>query len=458
MLAAKDLWGDSSFDRYCVGFLAAVELLMSFTFLGYIHIPPISITIVYFPILVAGCLFNPVYSVALGVVFGLTSLYKASASYVLPADAVFSPMLSGAPVNSILLSIGARALFGLVIGFAFLLAKKRKHRYLWFGVIAAVAPKVHSLLVYTAMGVLFPELGYSSRSAFHWEMDDLIFSLVCVLAVECLWMIYQSEMVQNIKLCVDQSVQNPYSPEKLNLYFAGFEFFIVCTAVFSALYFSQRESYMLQRHGVTVSSMISSDLLNLQIQFLIATLALNAISVILLVTMYKYMSYKKYRGELDELTGVMGRRMFLFQCEKAQKTSGTDQERKGWFLFVDADYFKEINDTFGHAVGDQVLRSIASNLQAGFASGGAVGRIGGDEFAVLVEAPMSQRELEQRLERFLETVGKTLPNKKVSCSIGAYQFVFPRNVTDLLEETDRILYQAKENGRACYVVKACAES
>ena len=136
----KKLRGESAFDWYCMAGLMAVELLMSFTSLGYIHIPPISITIVYLPILVAGCLLGPGQSVALGFVFGLTSMYKASASYVLPADAVFSPFLSGAPVNSLLLSVGTRLLFGLAIGAAFYAAKKSGRYRLWFGAISIFAP------------------------------------------------------------------------------------------------------------------------------------------------------------------------------------------------------------------------------------------------------------------------------------------------------------------------------
>ena len=62
--------------------------------------------------------------------------------------------------------------------------------------------------------------------------------------------------------------------------------------------------------------------------------------------MYKYMSYREYKGEIDELTGAMGRRMFLYHCEKVQKGNRQGQKPLGWFLFVDVDYFKEINDTF----------------------------------------------------------------------------------------------------------------
>lgn len=448
----KKLWGDSTFDRYILVLLGAIELLMSFTSLGYIHMPPISITLVYLPILVAGCLFGPAQAVALGLLFGLTSMYKASASFVLPADAAFSPFSSGAPLNSLLLSIGTRAFFALVIGATFLLAKRWKGRRLWFGLISAFAPKIHSLIVYSAMGALFPELGYRYSSAFHWDMDDLIFSVACVVIVELFWSLYQSDRAQDIRFSVDQSIHDPYAPEQLRLYFTLFEAFILFTAILVMDYFSQRESFILKWHQVTVSPGILADMENLQLQFLVALLALNTISIILLMIMYKYMSYKKYRGELDELTGVMGRRMFLHHCGKTQKSAG--QGQTGWFLFVDADYFKQINDTFGHAVGDQVLRSIASNLQAVFGGDGTVGRIGGDEFAVMVHEPLPEEELRRRLDRFLQTIAQTLSERRVSCSIGAYEFAFPQNVKDLLSKTDDMLYQAKERGRACYVTKA----
>ena len=81
MKTVKKLWDEACFDRYIFIGLAAIELLMSFTFLGYIHIPPISVTIAYLPILVAGCLFGPVESVIMGFIFGIASMYKASATY-----------------------------------------------------------------------------------------------------------------------------------------------------------------------------------------------------------------------------------------------------------------------------------------------------------------------------------------------------------------------------------------
>ena len=108
---------------YLLGSLIAVELLMSFSFLGYLHIAPISITFAYLPILAAGCLLGPLESTILGMVFGLASMWKASASYVMAGDKVFSPLWSGSPLESVLLSVGVRMLFGLVIGLLYLGAR-----------------------------------------------------------------------------------------------------------------------------------------------------------------------------------------------------------------------------------------------------------------------------------------------------------------------------------------------
>ena len=275
---------------------------------------------------------------------------------------------------------------------------------MWIGVISAVAPKIHSLIVYTTMGILFPELGYNYTSTFQLTFNNVVFMIICVITVEVLWVVYHSDIIQKIKFGINHN--NPYASKKMNLFFIIFEFFMLCMAVFSTIYFYQRESYMLEWNEIIVSQKIGADLLLLQIQFLTSLLALNMISIIFLISIYKYMSYKEYKGEIDELTGIMGRRMFLYHCEHVEN---------GWFLFVDVDYFKTINDTFGHSIGDKVLKEIAKNLQDIFGSDGKVGRIGGDEFAIIIEQPISEQELKQRLEQFLKIISDILPDKKTSC-------------------------------------------
>ena len=104
--------------------LIAIEFLMSFSFLGYVHIEPISITFAYIPVLLAGCILDPIASTIVGTAFGLSSMWKASADYVAAGDRIFSPILSGSPLSSFALSVISRALFGLLIGLMYTLAKK----------------------------------------------------------------------------------------------------------------------------------------------------------------------------------------------------------------------------------------------------------------------------------------------------------------------------------------------
>lgn len=84
---------------------------------------------------------------------------------------------------------------------------------------------------------------------------------------------------------------------------------------------------------------------------------------------------------------------------------------------------------------------------------GTIGRIGGDEFAVLIDKPMSLPEMKESLDKFLTNIINILPTpQKVTCSIGVCQFTYPQNMSMIYAETDKILYAAKKRGRACYLV------
>ena len=468
--------GKTSFERYLFGALIALELLMSFTFLGYIHIPPISITIAYIPVMIAACLLGPGRAVIIGVLFGLGSLYKASASYVLAADKVFSPFQSGRPLESIILSVGTRAVFALVTGLLFAAAAraasdahtepaKRKRLFCMLtALLAAISPKIHAFMVLGTMGIFFPEFGYSWKTAFAVSFNDVMLALLCVIAVEAAWLVYDSATVRDFAFCVDMAAESPYIKRRMNWFFLTFEIFIVILSIFATEYFSGRTLYLLKKYEVRVSGRMSNDIHMLHIQFLIAMLALSLISLLLVICIYRYMSYREYRGDLDALTGVMGRRMFMYHCERIHSGNDEVASDRGWFLFVDVDYFKSINDTFGHAVGDMVLREIASYLQKIFGAKGAVGRVGGDEFAVMIEKPMVKSELETLLDRFLAGISDVISDSKikedrsVSCSIGVCRFTYPQEMKVLMSRTDELLYQAKSIGRACYVIETETET
>ena len=408
----QNKWKHLKFEKYVFVLLLAIELIMSFTFLGFIHIDPISLTTAYIPIVVAGCLLGPLESTLIGLVFGLASMYKASALYVVSDDKIFSPLYSGNPIGSILLSVGSRVLFGFVIGYLFSIIKGRKYEKIGIWILSLISQWIHAFLVFTVMGACFPQLGYTGMSTFHMGINDALIALCCLFWVEVAYKIYHKERIQKYKDAVNQSLDDPYLSSKIVAISSGIGFLIICIAIFSTGYFANRSTYMLKQHRVHVTRTI----------------------------------------EIDSLTGVMGRRLFLQHCQNIQ----SDQRihgHQGWFLFLDVDWFKQINDKLGHIAGDETLKQFATFLQEQFEPYGAVGRVGGDEFAVMIEEEMSQEVLEKELEQFFQNISGIQKEVTVSCSIGVYRFTYPKTIKELLTKTDEILYEAKANGRGCFVIR-----
>lgn len=444
--------GRSRSERYLFQLLFSLQVLVSFTLFGYIHIPPLSITTAFIPILLAGCLLGPLESTTLGLVFGLSSMFKASSGYVQGFDQLFSPVHSGAPVQSVLLSVGTRALFGLLVGLVFWAARRSHTPRLWCGVIAALSPMVHGALVYGALGLLFPQQAVNLVRASAFSQSDLLLAVLCVLLVEGCLALQQSHPMRAFCTGINHASDTPLLERRLSHLLVLFAAFIMLLTVLSAFYFAQRYLYMMNCYGITVSSGIAADSMILQLQFLFAVLALNLLTVTVMLSLYKYMSYQQYLGELDALTGIMGRRMFLQRCGQLQAGAAAQNLTEGWFLFLDVDDFKSINDTFGHAVGDRVLKGIAVNLKDIFADCGPVGRVSGDEFAVLLQQPFDEQALAQRLDDFLTRISGLIPDgPAVSCSIGACRFAYPQEMQDLMAASDKLLYQAKHAGKCRYV-------
>lgn len=408
----QNKWKHLKFEKYVFVLLLAIELIMSFTFLGFIHIDPISLTTAYIPIVVAGCLLGPLESTLIGLVFGLASMYKASALYVVSDDKIFSPLYSGNPIGSILLSVGSRVLFGFVIGYLFSLIKGRKYEKIGIWILSLISQWIHAFLVFIVMGACFPQLGYTGMSTFHMGINDALIALCCLFWVEVAYKIYHKERIQKYKDAVNQSLDDPYLSSKIVAISSGIGFLIICIAIFSTGYFANRSTYMLKQHRVHVTRTI----------------------------------------EIDSLTGVMGRRLFLQHCQNIQ----SDQRvhgHQGWFLFLDVDWFKQINDKLGHIAGDETLKKFAMFLKEQFEPYGAVGRVGGDEFAVMIEEEMSQEVLEKELEQFFQNISGIQKEVTVSSSIGVYRFKYPKTIKELLTKTDEILYEAKANGRGCFVIR-----
>lgn len=447
----KFLQRHSQVKNYAFILLIAIEFLMSFTFLGYIHIPPISITFAYIPILIAGCFLGIGQATFLGLLFGLASMYKATAFYVMSSDRMFSPFLSGSPAASLFLSVGTRTLFGLLVGLAFFLVRRLfPYKRLGIGIISFLAPTVHAAMVYTAMALLFPRQNSGVTSTFMLDLSNVFATLLCVVLLQVLWVLYRLPIVRNFCSYVNHPTENLRGRNPLYIAWGIFILFTLCAAIASSYYFANRMSYMLTAHGVTLTSEINHDLLHLQYQFMIAAFSLNFIMAISLMIIYKYLSYKEFLSELDGLTSVLGRKMFLDICESV---TAITPPTHCCFIFIDVDHFKKINDTFGHVTGDAVLKDIAQRLLQQFKKYGKIGRLGGDEFAIILDQAPSKQELARKFSTFEEEISDLLSaSHKVSCSIGACYFDTPQDFQTIYASADKMLYEAKERGRACWVI------
>ena len=159
-------------------------------------------------------------------------------------------------------------------------------------------------------------------------------------------------------------------------------------------------------------------------------------------------------ADRDYLTGVANRRAFT-DLARTEIQRARRYKRKLSLLLIDADHFKRVNDMHGHLSGDAVLASLANTLEGGARREDVVGRIGGEEFAVLLpETSLREaQEVAERLRRSvanhpIEAQGKLL---EVTISIGMANV--PLEAADPLEAAlgtaDSMLYKAKEAGRNC---------
>jgi diguanylate cyclase len=158
----------------------------------------------------------------------------------------------------------------------------------------------------------------------------------------------------------------------------------------------------------------------------------------------------------DPLTGLPLRTLFQDRLERAVAYTERDPNFRFAVLYVDLDGFKAVNDTLGHGIGDNLLVTVARQLERCVRGSDTVARLGGDEFAVLFEHLAHIKDATQLAERVLRDLAISFNvagrEVSVSASIGIALSEQQRHARDLLHAADSAMYQAKAAGKAQYRV------
>jgi diguanylate cyclase (GGDEF)-like protein len=154
----------------------------------------------------------------------------------------------------------------------------------------------------------------------------------------------------------------------------------------------------------------------------------------------------RMRSERDGLTGLLNRHSFDLVVAGQRRASGA-------VILCDIDHFKRVNDRYGHAVGDDVLRAFAGLLES---TGNRGGRMGGEEFALLlpgrnaVEAASVAEMIRRRFHS--GTYSGVAADHRLSASFGVAEYRFGANPKTIFIQADAALYRAKEAGRNCVML------
>jgi diguanylate cyclase (GGDEF)-like protein len=158
-------------------------------------------------------------------------------------------------------------------------------------------------------------------------------------------------------------------------------------------------------------------------------------------------------ANVDVLSGLPNRgrvRQLLGECLRTATVSNVPCA----IMFLDLDGFKPVNDTFGHPKGDAVLQAVAKRLVDEVGTDGHVGRMGGDEFAIVIKDGQSRRNVEKLADRIIAAIAEPYMIDQIEIRIGvsigcAFGPIDGATVDDLILKADLALYQAKDAGRGC---------
>ena len=192
---------------------------------------------------------------------------------------------------------------------------------------------------------------------------------------------------------------------------------------------------------------------SVQIKWLTIHLHKNQTTIVGLIHPLRSRGTEESAVTYDPLTGTISKE---FITRMAEDRINQQHAEHTALAILDIDYFKHANDNYGHQYGDQLLRQVASIMETEIKDGGAVGRIGGDEFMMLFYHVENETALRAYLRSIKSVVSAVLPGVTVSIGAAVYPDAAP-NYSDLFLVADYCLYLAKAKGRNRYIIHTLAK-
>jgi diguanylate cyclase (GGDEF)-like protein len=190
----------------------------------------------------------------------------------------------------------------------------------------------------------------------------------------------------------------------------------------------------------------------------LATLLLEALTIFrpMIRRITSYMSEILHLATTDMLTGIPNRRSF-YESGAVELARARRYTRPLTLLMLDADNFKQVNDTYGHAAGDAVLKALAAALRSSIRETDVLARLGGEEFGILMPetAVPHAAGLAERLRSAIALLPVPVEDRAVSVTVSIGVAPVPNHTSGIehaMRIADELLYQAKQRGRNCVVV------
>lgn len=181
---------------------------------------------------------------------------------------------------------------------------------------------------------------------------------------------------------------------------------------------------------------------------------LTILFLIIIIILWRYYDLKRYNKKLielsitDKLTGLFNRLKIDEKLYDEQKMVSRYVEYHCSIIMIDIDFFKSINDTYGHQQGDETLKALANLMKENFRNTDLIGRWGGEEFIIILpNTPVEEAYKKAEKIRIKTEEKLDIKSHTVTISAGVGSLLKNESVDEMLKRVDTALYRSKENGR-----------